>query len=60
MNPITLSFVFAVGVWFFQDALASIAYYPQEKWKWNHAARIIRVGLALALMIISGIGLAGL
>lgn len=44
-----------IGLWFLQDALASIVFYPQEKWRWNHTARIIRAVMGIALMIIGGI-----
>ena len=44
-----------MGIWILQDALASICYYPQEKWRWNHAARLIRVLIGIALMVIGGL-----
>lgn len=40
-----------MGIWIFQDAVASICFYPQESWKWNHTARIIRVGIGVALVV---------
>ena len=43
------------GVWFLQDALASMAFYPNEDWKWNHIARLIRAGLGIMLIIVGGI-----
>ncbi len=50
MNKIILG----IGVWLLQDGLASICYYPTEKWKWNHAARLIRMGMGAALIVIGG------
>ena len=44
-----------IGVWFFQDGLASIMFYPNENWRWNHIARLIRVIFGIALIIIGGI-----
>ena len=41
-----------MGLWVFQDALASIAFYPNESWRWNHLARLIRVGIGIVLVII--------
>lgn len=38
-----------------QDGLASIAFYPQEKWRWNHIARLIRIIIGIALVILAGI-----
>ncbi len=40
-----------IGIWMLQDGLASICYYPSEKWRWNHMARIIRAILGVALII---------
>ena len=42
-----------MGIWILQDALASIAFYPQEKWRWNHVARLVRVGIGIAMVIIA-------
>ena len=39
-----------IGVFYLQDALASIAFYPNEKWRWNHLARAIRGILGLILI----------
>ena len=39
------------GMFILQDALASIAFYPDEKWCWNHIARLIRAGMGVALII---------
>ncbi len=44
-----------MGIWLFQDALASIAFYPDENWKWNHTARIVRVGIGVALVVMGAI-----
>ncbi len=39
-----------MGLWILQDALASICYYPNEKWRWNHMARLIRCLIGVALI----------
>jgi len=44
-----------IGFWFIQDALASIAFYPRENWKYNHTARMIRAVMGLILVVIGGI-----
>ena len=44
-----------MGVWILQDALASVAFYPNEKWKWNHIVRMIRMGMGVALVILGAI-----
>ncbi len=49
-------FIGLIGVWIFQDAVASIMFYPQEKWKWNHTARLIRAVMGVALMIMGYLG----
>lgn len=41
-----------MGLWVLQDALASICYYPGEKWRWNHMARLMRVLIGIALIVI--------
>ena len=41
-----------MGVWILQDALASIAFYPNEKWKWNHIARMMRIGIGVTLVVL--------
>ncbi len=41
-----------MGLWILQDALASICFYPQEKWRWNHIARLIRVFIGITLVVI--------
>lgn len=43
-----------MGIWILQDALASIAYYPNEHWKWNHLARLVRVCIGIAFVVIGG------
>lgn len=40
-----------IGVFILQDALASIAYYPSEKWRWNHIARLARVVCGIILIV---------
>ena len=44
-----------MGIWVLQDALASIAFYPNENWRWNHSARLIRVGIGITLVVLGGI-----
>ncbi len=44
-----------IGIWYVQDSLASICYYPNEKWRWNHAARVVRCVWGIALIVIGGI-----
>ena len=44
-----------MGVWVLQDALASIAFYPQEKWRWNHTARLMRVDIGIVLIILGAL-----
>ena len=44
-----------IGVWILQDAVASIMFYPTEKWKWNHLVRLIRAVEGVALIVIGGI-----
>ncbi len=41
-----------MGIYILQDALASIAFYPSESWRWNHTARVIRAGIGIALVVI--------
>ena len=43
-----------IGVWIFQDAVASIMFYPTEKWKWNHTVRLVRAVMGVALVVIGG------
>jgi len=42
-----------IGTWILQDALASIAFYPQEKWKWNHFVRLIRAVMGAVLIVMA-------
>ena len=44
-----------IGIFIAQDALASIAFYPQEKWKWNHTARLIRLVFGITLIVIGAV-----
>ena len=44
-----------MGLWILQDALASICFYPNEKWRWNHTARLIRVLIGIALIVMGAI-----
>ena len=57
MNNLTYYFVGLIGVWMLQDGIASICFYPSEKWRWNHAIRVIRSIMGLALIIMSGIAI---
>ncbi len=43
--------IVAIGVWILQDALASIVFYPKEKWMWNHMARLVRAVMGVALIV---------
>ena len=43
-----------IGVFILQDALASIAFYPNESWRWNHTARALRGLCGIALIVIGG------
>jgi len=47
--------IIVIGTWLVQDSLASIAFYPQEKWRWNHTARLIRTAMGIALIVIGGV-----
>jgi len=38
------------GLWMLQDGMASICYYPSEKWRWNHMARLIRIVWGITLI----------
>lgn len=38
------------GVFFLQDGLASIAFYPKESWRWNHTARLVRIILGILVV----------
>ena len=44
-------FVGLCGVFILQDAVASIMFYPSEKWRWNHFARLVRALIGLFLII---------
>ena len=48
MTTVLLVFI---GTWLAQDSAASIMFYPTEKWKWNHIARLIRGVMGIALII---------
>ena len=43
-----------IGAWILQDAVASVMFYPSEKWKWNHFVRIIRAVFGVVLIVIGG------
>ena len=55
MTPLLCYAIGLMGLFLLQDGLASIAFYPTEKWKWNHTARAIRASIGLALIIIAGV-----
>ena len=44
-----------IGIWLVQDSLASIMFYPTEKWQWNHLVRLIRAVMGVALIVIGAI-----
>ena len=50
MMGITLA---VIGTWILQDALASIMFYPTEKWKWNHLVRLIRAVMGAVLIVMA-------
>jgi len=57
MNPLIVYAVGLMGCWVLQDAWASICFYPNENWRWNHTARMIRLLIGLALIVICGMEL---
>ena len=46
-----------IGIWILQDAIASICFYPQEKWRWNHLARLVRVMMGGILVVMGWLAL---
>ena len=44
-----------MGIWLVQDGLASIMFYPSEKWRWNHMVRLIRIVWGIVLIVIGAI-----
>lgn len=44
-----------IGVWILQDAVASIMFYPGEKWRWNHIVRLIRALMGIALIVVGAL-----
>ena len=52
MPPILLALIAMIGACLIQDGLASIAFYPNERLKWNHMARLIRALMGLVLVVI--------
>jgi len=50
MMSITLAII---GTWILQDAVASIFFYPQEKFKWNHFVRLIRAVMGVILIVMA-------
>ena len=54
--------IMAIGVAMIQDGLCSIAFYlgrENERWRFNHAVRLVRAGLGLVLVIFAVVGLIG-
>ncbi len=41
-----------IGIFLVQDGIASIMFYPSEKWRWNHIVRLIRALMGVALIVI--------
>ena len=44
-----------IGIFLVQDGIASIMFYPSEKWRWNHMVRLIRAVMGVTLVVIGGI-----
>ena len=42
-----------IGMLILQDALASIAFYPKEKFRWNHFARLVRAVCGVVLIVMA-------
>ena len=52
MNWMTLV-IYGVGIWILQDGIASICFYDKrENWRYNHAVRLVRSLMGVALIII--------
>lgn len=47
--------IMVLGTWILQDGLASIAFYPKESWRWNHTARVVRIGIGIYLVFTGAI-----
>lgn len=59
LNPVVIHCVGLMGIWVFQDGLASIWYYhKKETWRRNHSWRLARMLLGLGLVIISSVAIA--
>lgn len=43
------------GVYLAQDGVASICFYPTERWRWNHLMRLVRICIGIALIILGAI-----
>ena len=52
MPPILLAIIAMGGMYLLQDSLASIAFYPEEKLKWNHTARLVRASWGIVFIVI--------
>ena len=52
MIPVNIigGILIGVGVFFLQDGLASIAFYPKESCRWNHTARLVRIILGVLVV----------
>jgi len=62
MSILILAWVLALGLAVSQDAIMSILWYlkhDDEKWHYNHMARLGRLTIGLALIIIASMELAG-
>lgn len=58
--PIPIGYIITIlGTWILQDALASIAFYPEESWRWNHAMRLVRAIMGAVLLIFGWLLLIG-
>ena len=44
-----------IGIWVLQDAIASICFYPNENWQWNHWARMVRAIMGAVLVVLGWI-----
>lgn len=44
-----------MGIFYIQDGLASIAFYPKERWKYNHTARLIRIVFGMVLVVLGAL-----
>ncbi len=59
MTPLMLAWTLALGLWAIQDGIASILYYDGREKMINQFARIARIVVGIALVILSSIALGG-